>query len=76
MSYKDGNPGGGYAVATSPRQGHLSLTQRAENTTGRFDCWLETTSGKHRAVVAQASAVMRAHQRVSKAGDALNRRTH
>jgi hypothetical protein len=66
----------GHAVATSTGPGYMSLSRRAESATGRFNCWLEKTSCDHLAVIAQASALMRAHRRVSKVDDLLNRQTH
>jgi hypothetical protein len=76
MTCKGVNSVGGQAVATSPRPGYVSPIQPAEIATGRFNCWLEKTSCDHHAVIAQASALMRAHQRVSEADHVLNRQAH
>jgi hypothetical protein len=59
--------------AESSRVGYMDFTQRTEMATGCFICWLEKTSCDHHAVIAQASAMMRAHQRVSKSDEVLIR---
>jgi hypothetical protein len=76
MTCKGVNPVGDRAVAMSSGPGYMSLNQPAEMVAGRFDCWLEKTSCDHRAVVAQASALMLAHQRVNRSDGVLNRQAH
>jgi hypothetical protein len=76
MASKGLNPVGDHAVAKSSGQEHISLNQSAEMATGCFNCWLEKTSCDHHSVIAQASALMRAHQRISKVDGVLNRQAH
>jgi hypothetical protein len=60
-----------HAVVAVKGQAHLGLNSRTEFAIGRFNCWLEETSCAHNAVFEQASALMHAHQSVSKSGDCL-----
>lgn len=76
MTCKGVNFVGGHAVATSPGPGYMSLKRHAEMASGCFNCWLEKTSCEHNAVIAQASALMCAHQRVSKVDDVLSQQAH
>jgi hypothetical protein len=76
MTCKGVNSVGDHAVATSPRPGYMSPIHLAQTATGRFNRWLEKASCDHRAVIAQASALMRAHQSVCEAVHVLNRQAH
>ncbi len=75
MIYKSATPVVRHADE-SQKAGTMSFTQRAEMAAGCFTYWLEKTSCVHHAVIAQASALRRAHQRVSKSGQLLFRQAH
>ena len=74
MAYQGMNPPGDIHFATrkdpSGRQLHPVLNLAADG----FDIWWNKTFAQHTAVVAQASALMRAHQRVSSVGEAQSGR--
>jgi hypothetical protein len=75
MIYKSATPVVRHA-AESHKAGSMSFTQHVEMAAGCFTCWLETTSCDHHAVIAQAAALMRVHQRVSKTDELLFRQAH
>jgi hypothetical protein len=70
------NSVGDHSVPANPGPANTSHIQSAEKTAGCFNCWLEKTSCVHHAVIAHASALMRAHRRVTKVDGALNRQAH
>jgi hypothetical protein len=67
---------GDYMLDANLELENAGLNRSADMAMGRFDCWLEKTACNHHLVVAQASALMRVHQRISTNDCAMNRRTH
>jgi hypothetical protein len=69
MAYQGINPADEIRFAAQNKQGgkqsHPDLNLGADG----FDLWWKRTFAQHTAVVAQASALMRAHRRVSSAGE-------
>jgi len=65
MAYQGINPTGDITFTTqkapSEKQSHPDLSLGADG----FDIWWNKTFAQHTAVLAQASALMRAHRRVS-----------
>jgi len=70
MAYQGINPTGDIPFATQKRLGekrsHPDLSLAADG----FDIWWKKTFAQHTAVVAQASALMRAHRRAGSVGEA------
>ncbi len=69
MAYQGFNPAGDLHFTArnkpSDKQFHPDLKVAADG----FDVWWNKTFAQHAAVVAQASALMRAHRRVSSHGE-------
>jgi hypothetical protein len=54
------------------RQSHLNLNPAADG----FDTWWQKTFAEHTAVVAQASALMRTHRRISATSESRVSQAH
>jgi hypothetical protein len=76
MTYQKFNPPGNIPFAARNKsigkQFHPDLNLSADG----FDVWWKKTFAQHAAVVAQASALMRAHRRVSSVGEARIEQAH